>query len=74
MQKKSRAELEKQRITKTLRTLVRLKHSLAADEELNNVLPDTLAEFDTALASGKLKKLPSNLVIEVLGDGNAPSA
>lgn len=47
--------MERARIAKAARTFVRLKHSLAADEELNAVLPDTLEEFDRALASGTLK-------------------
>lgn len=55
MRKKTPAELERAKITKTVRTLVRLKHSLAADEELNAVLPDTLAEYEDALARGELK-------------------
>ena len=54
MQRKTEAELERARIAKTTRTLVRLKHSLEADEELNQVLPDTLAEFDEKMANGSL--------------------
>ena len=54
MQRKTEAELKRARVAKTTRTLVRLKHSLAADEELNRVLPDTLAEFDERMAKGSL--------------------
>ena len=43
------------------RTLIRLKHSLAADQELNDVLPDTLGEFDEALARGELRELRASL-------------
>lgn len=49
------------RVSKTLRTLVRLKHSLAADEELNRVLPETLHEFDAALTRGELQDLGVDL-------------
>lgn len=55
MRKKTPAEMEKAKIAKATRTLIRLKHSLKADEEINAVLPDTLAEFEEALARGELK-------------------
>lgn len=69
MKKKSPAEQEKANIAKATRTLIRLKHSLAADVEINSILPDTLAEFDEALANGELKQLKAGLadVLE-LGD------
>jgi hypothetical protein len=55
------AELERAGIAKTTRTLVRLKHSLAADEELNTLLPATLDDFDEALAAGELKGIKARL-------------
>lgn len=55
MKRKTPAEMQRQNITKTTRALVRLKHSLAADAELNSLLPDTLEAFDEALARGELK-------------------
>lgn len=62
MRKKTDAELKRTQLQKTARTLIRLKHSLAADEEINAVLPDTLEQFDEALARGELKELaPSRL-------------
>ncbi len=57
MYKKSEIEMERHKIMKITRSLIRLKHSLAADEELNNVLPDRLLEFDRALQSGELLTL-----------------
>jgi len=48
------------------RVFIRLKHSLAADEEINTVLPDTLEEFDDALARGELRELKAGLD-DVLG-------
>ena len=66
MRKKTPAEMRRAKIAKTARILVRLKHSLAADEELNTMLPDTLAEFDEALARGELKELRASLD-DVLG-------
>lgn len=59
LRRKSEPEMERARVIKVQRTLIRLKHSLAADEELNEILPDTLSEFDKALAAGKLKEITS---------------
>lgn len=53
--------MERAKVTKAARTLIRLKHSLAADEEINAILPDTLAEFDEALARNELKGLKAGL-------------
>lgn len=71
MRKKTPAEMEKAKITKATRTLIRLKHSLAADEEINAVLPDSLAEFDAALARGELKELKASLDDVIGGNGAA---
>jgi hypothetical protein len=57
MLKKSEIEMERQRTAKIARSLIRLKHSLAADEEINAVLPDTLMEFDRSIQSGELSQL-----------------
>ncbi len=61
MRKKTDIEMERQRVQKIARAAIRLKHSLEADVEINNVLPDTLAEFDAALQSGELKRLYAGL-------------
>lgn len=42
---------------KVYRTRIRLKHSLAAGEEIHTVLPDSLAEFEEALARGGIEEL-----------------
>lgn len=39
---------------KVIRTAVRLKHSIAADEELNEVLPRAEAKFNAAVMAGRL--------------------
>lgn len=54
MKRKTATELERHKVIKTTRALVRLKHSLAADEELNSILPDTIEQFDEAHARGEL--------------------
>jgi hypothetical protein len=61
MNKKSDIELERAKILKVTRALIRLKHSLQADVELNDVLPDTLIQFDKALQNGELLELNANL-------------
>jgi hypothetical protein len=48
------AELHKAAMVKVLRTMIRLKHSVLADEELNSVLPAAEHAFDAALQSGEL--------------------
>jgi hypothetical protein len=70
MRKKSNSEMRRQSIAKATRTLIRLKHSLAADEEINATLPETLDEFDEALARRELKGLVVD-VSDALGGGNA---
>lgn len=61
MKKKSPEEMERAKVAKATRGLIRLKHSLAADEEINAVLPDTLEEFDAALQRGELRGLVAGL-------------
>lgn len=67
MRKKSKAELERAKIAKLTRTLIRLKHSLSADEELNQVLPDALDEFDQGVLEGEIKRVKAELG-SLLGD------
>ena len=66
MQKKSDIEMERARVIKISRALIRLKHSLLADEEINNTLPDTVLEFDAALQSGELRTLDARLLENIL--------
>lgn len=46
-------ELEKAAMLKAVRTAVRLKHALAADRELNEVLPKIENAINLAIASGE---------------------
>lgn len=71
MRKKTDEEMERAKVVKTTRTVIRLKHSLAADEEINAVLPDTLDEFEAALARGELKGLTGKTVAAVLDGTDA---
>lgn len=61
MRKKTPAEMERAKVAKTTRTLIRLKHSLKADEEINALLPDTLAEFEESLALGDIKSVDARI-------------
>lgn len=45
---------------KTIRSLIRLKHSLAADRELNEVLPQADAAF-TAMVHGSVLPSPADI-------------
>lgn len=56
MRQKTEIEMAKARLFKCVRTAVRTKHSLEADQELNEVLPKAEKEFDTAVLSGVLPK------------------
>jgi hypothetical protein len=58
---KTEVEMNRAALLKTARTLTRLKHSLAADQELNDLLPMTLREFDDAVARGELRSVQAKL-------------
>jgi hypothetical protein len=51
---------------KTIRTAVRLRHSIAADEELNEILPRASAKFFKKVQSGEI---PDALDIKKLTNG-----
>jgi len=68
LNKKTPIEMEKFAITKATRTLIRLKHSIRADYELNDVLPDRLDEFDSQVQRGKLLGFLEPSLDDVLGD------
>ena len=49
--------MERHKLTKSARTLIRLKHSLAADQEINDTLPKIESSFYDAVNRGKSFKL-----------------
>jgi len=57
-------ELQKKRILKVVRSNIRLKHSLAADEELNEKLPEIERRIDVAIQSGTVYELDIKSVLE----------
>jgi len=46
--------LQRAAVLKAARSMVRLRHSIAADEELNELLPAIEREFDSAVQRGLL--------------------
>lgn len=51
--KKDNIEMDLAAIIKTARTSIRLRHSLAADAEINERIPEIEKEYMTAVATGK---------------------
>ena len=49
---------------KALRTAIRLKHSLAADAELNQRLPALEARIDAAIATGKRLEISIGQILD----------
>lgn len=54
MSQRDKVEMARANMLKTIRTAVRLRHSLEADAELNEVLPQAQARFDAAVMRGVL--------------------
>ena len=50
---KDNVEVDLAAVVKTARTHIRLKHSLAADREINEVLPEIEKDFYSAVQRGK---------------------
>lgn len=59
MRVKDELEMDLASIIKTARTSIRLKHSLAADAELNKKLPEIEKAFNRAIARGTSFSLES---------------
>lgn len=59
--RKTEAELRKAQMVKTIRAAVRLSHSLEADAELNETIPEAEKQFDLSLQRGVLPD-PSDII------------
>jgi hypothetical protein len=57
------SQLAKRRLVKMARAAVRLKHALAADEELNEILPELEKAFD---AQVQARVLPDAIDIDAI--------
>mgnify|MGYP000117794596 CR=1 FL=1 len=55
-------ELARDAIKKITRAEIRLRHSLLADRELNEILPQRLMDFDVQLQQGVIPALALKLV------------
>ena len=64
MRQLSPIEREKAKLLKLARTLIRAKHSAAADDELNEKLPLLELQIDKAIQSGKVYELDVRSVLE----------
>ena len=51
--RKTDLELERMQMAKSIRMFIRLRYSIAADEEINDVLWDIMDRYDLALATGE---------------------
>lgn len=67
MKRKDDFVVDVQAAAKQMRTLIRLKHSLAADREINDKVPLLVEAITTAAVTGKPYKLDtSKLIAELL--------
>jgi hypothetical protein len=58
---KDSIEMRRAALLKAARSAIRLRHSLAADEELNAVLPALQLRFDAAVQAGELPEVAALL-------------
>jgi len=65
MIQKGEHEMQRTSLLKAARAAIRLKHSIAADEEINRVLPEVEKEINAALQAGTAYELD---VASLLGD------
>jgi hypothetical protein len=65
---KTEYDRERAKLAKAVRATIRLKYSLAGDDELAEVLPRILDAFDKAIASGKAYSLSTLSLLSGLED------
>jgi hypothetical protein len=66
MKHKEQFVMDVQEATKVARTLIRLKHSLAADEEINNRVPALVELMNDRAVTGKAYKTTVNSLLAEL--------
>lgn len=66
---KTESEFRKAAMLKTLRSVVRLKYSLLADQEMNSLIPAAERAFDKALQHGVL---PGSIDVEQIARSVVP--
>jgi hypothetical protein len=65
MRPKDPYEVERARIAKTIRTLVRLVYSNAADDRINELVPHFLTKYDEAFQRGQDFRFSEAEVLEM---------
>lgn len=63
MIRKTDIEIQKTAVLKAVRAAIRLKHSLAADREIAETLPQIEEDINTALAEGRPLELEPGVFI-----------
>ena len=64
--RRDRVDQERANALKTIRTAIRLKHSLAADNEINEVLPRFESEYNEAINNDERPE-PLSIAKTILG-------
>ena len=67
MYRKSKIEMERAKLLKLYRSMIRAKHALAADEEINETLPRVEEAFNKAVAMGKPFQIEAASVFKKVG-------
>jgi hypothetical protein len=67
---KTEYDRERAKLVKAVRSTIRLKHSLNADDELADVLPRILQDYDRAIASGQAYELASLSLLSEMEDAD----
>jgi len=57
-------EQQKRALLKAARSAIRLKHSLAADEEINQRLPEIERDIDRAIQQGQVFELDVQSILQ----------
>lgn len=65
MAKLTETERLERNMVKAVRSQIRLKHSIRADNELFRMLPDLKKDFDAAVKNGKAKEFVLSKITEV---------
>lgn len=67
MKRKDELDMALFKATKVARTAIRLKHSLAADDELNDVVPALREAIEEAYANGEGYELSEEYIKGLVG-------
>lgn len=66
MNKKSPVEMERAKVIEVTRAVLRLKHRLAYLDDVNEILPDRLEEFDKGIQRGELLGPDTKLLEDIV--------